>query len=104
MAIRIGSTTVVDMNTGEVVSHKEGTGILLPPVPGLCQTCAVDHDPEHPHNADSLYYQMAFNATNGRYPTWVDAMAHCSIEIKEFWLAELREAGVDLPSTSQFEK
>lgn len=67
--------------------------VLLPPRPGVCQTCAMDHPPTDPHNQQSLYYQYAFRETHGRWPTWKDAIAHCSPKLKEFWESELRRAG-----------
>lgn len=70
--------------------------MLLPPKPGVCQECAVDHDPKLPHNKDSLYYQTKFHMEHGRYPTWEDAMSHCSDEMKEFWREELKKHGVDV--------
>ncbi len=51
---------------------------LLPPAADKCQTCATAHEPELPHNAQSIYYQMAFNMKNKRWPTWNDAMKHCT--------------------------
>ena len=50
--------------------------VLMPPRPGVCQVCAVKHDPEQPHNRDSLYYQYRFYAEHKRWPTWADAMSH----------------------------
>ena len=44
---------------------------------GTCPECAVKHDPEQPHNRDSLTYQYKFYDQHGRWPTWADAMAHC---------------------------
>jgi len=67
---------------------------LLPPRPGVCQTCAVDHDPKLPHNAQSLFYQYKFNGDNGRWPDWNDAMAHCSEEVKTNWVAALTQHGI----------
>ena len=67
---------------------------LIPPKPGACRECNVVHDPLDPHNRDSLYYQMRFWQTNGRFPTWRDAMAHCSDETKRAWTTLLRERGV----------
>ncbi len=64
---------------------------IMPPAPGRCQVCAADHAPEAPHNRDSLYYQMSFYQKNGRFPTWKDAMSHCTEPVKEAWLAALRE-------------
>jgi hypothetical protein len=65
--------------------------ILLPPCPDACQECAVKHPPEIPHNQQSLFYQYHFYAEHGRWPTWDDAMAHCSPEIQTLWKAELKK-------------
>ena len=62
--------------------------VILPPKPGVCQICAVDHEPDQPHNRDSLYYQMKFRQQHGRFPTWADAMAHCDEHVKKL-LTEL---------------
>lgn len=67
---------------------------LLPPKPDVCQTCASDHEPEEPHNQQSLYYQYAFYGQHGRWPTWADALAHCEIGMREMWIVELRKMGV----------
>ena len=58
---------------------------------GTCPECAVKHDPEQPHNRDSLTYQYKFYDQHGRWPTWADAMAHCPEEVKEVWTQVLRE-------------
>lgn len=68
--------------------------MILPPKPGVCQICAVDHKPDQPHNRDSLYYQMKFRQKNGRFPTWADAMAHCEEHVKKIWIDALAERGV----------
>lgn len=70
--------------------------MLLPPAPGLCQECAVKHEPEQPHNQRSLYYQYRFYRKNGRWPTWADALAHCSPEVVDAWIDELGRMGVDV--------
>jgi hypothetical protein len=75
---------------------KRGDLFLLPPRPNLCQECAVSHLPEHPHNQQSLYYQTFFYMKHGRYPTWHDAMEHCSEEMKTLWLKHLRQMGVNI--------
>ena len=62
------------------------TMTLLPPPADNCQECAEEHEPEIPHNCQSLYYQMKFKAEHGRYPTWNDAMAHCTKEMKADWI------------------
>lgn len=67
---------------------------LLPPHPDLCQECAVKHDPGMPHNRDSMYYKIKFEAEHGRYPQWSDAIAHCSPEMQAAWKAELEQRGV----------
>jgi hypothetical protein len=66
---------------------------LMPPRPGVCQVCAVDHQPDDPHNRDSLFYQMKFQMENGYSPTWLDAMAHCSLDTQIAWERELRRRG-----------
>jgi len=72
---------------------KKGKGgmFLLPPKLDVCQECATKHKPEDPHNKESLYYQYAFRAKHGRWPTWEDAMAHCSKFMKEIWREELEK-------------
>jgi len=62
---------------------------LLPPKPGVCQECAVDHKPGEPHNPGSMYYQYKFHGEHGRWPTWKDAIAHCEPELREALKEEL---------------
>lgn len=71
-----------------------GSFQLLKPAPGVCQECGVDHTPEMPHNQQSLYYQYDFYGKHGRWPTWKDAMEHCTQEMKDFWIKSLAEHGV----------
>lgn len=66
---------------------------LMPSAPGTCQLCAVAHQPEQPHNAQSLPYQVRFKSTHGRFPTWADAVAHCPPEISAAWKEKLQEMG-----------
>jgi hypothetical protein len=66
---------------------------LLPPPEGTCPVCAVAHEPELPHNQQSLYYQYRFYGVRGRWPTWADALAHCSPAMREHWERELRAKG-----------
>lgn len=68
---------------------------IMPPRPGTCPECAVEHAPDMPHNKDSLYYQMKFRQKNGRFASWEDAMAHCSETMKAYWRQALAERGVD---------
>lgn len=58
---------------------------LLPPPEGHCRICAVKHEPELPHNAQSLFYQMRFRMRYGRDGTWADALAHCTPKMQAFW-------------------
>ena len=72
----------------------QGTFVMLPPRPNACQVCAQEHEEELPHNRDSLFYQMWFYNTYKRSPTWVDAMLHCTEEMREHWIGMLKNAGV----------
>lgn len=58
-----------------------------------CSVCATAHLPAEPHNAMSLYYQMAFRLQHGRWPTWEDAMTHCDPDVREIWTEELIAVG-----------
>ena len=89
---------VININTGEVVEEKEVDWHFAPPDTrdGKCSECAVKHEPSEPHNQQSLAYQYSFKAKHGRWPTWLDAMGHCSPETQERWKNALREHGVDL--------
>lgn len=71
-----------------------GKFVLLKPPPDTCQVCAVDHAKEDPHDQTSLYYQMWFYEKHGRWPTWADAIAHCSEELQKAWEEELKLRGV----------
>lgn len=68
-------------------------GFLLPPAPDLCQECAWKHEPDQPHNKQIMFYQINFLNKNGRYPTWKDAVAHCSPEVQRLWRDELEKLG-----------
>ena len=73
----------------------KGQGLmLLPPAPGKCQECAVEHKPEEPHDGRSLFYHMYFLMTQGREPTWEDALAHCDDKMHEAWRKGLAVHGV----------
>lgn len=100
--LKAGTVRTVDVETGEVVAEKRNAMTLLPPDPSVCQDCATDHAHDQPHNQQSLYYQMAFHATHGRWPTWTDAMAHCPDDVKALWrrgLVRVMEAkGVAVPA------
>lgn len=70
--------------------------LMLPPKPGVCQECGVDHGPEEPHDGESLYYKYHFYSKHGRWPTWKDAMAHCSEEVQAWWTDALRKLGAEV--------
>lgn len=67
---------------------------LLPPAPDKCQECAVKHEAGQPHNQQSIFYQYYFYGQHGRWPTWADAMAHCTDEVKAKWTTALAEHGI----------
>lgn len=64
------------------------------PGPGTCKLCATVHRPEEPHDRDSLYYQHRFRLRYKRFPTWEDAMAHCSEDMKARYAAKLARRGI----------
>ncbi len=73
-----------------------GSFDLMPPAEGTCPECGVEHEPELPHNQQSLFYQYKFYNEHDRWPTWKDAMEHCSEEVKQFWTDELRSRGIEV--------
>lgn len=68
--------------------------MLLPPKPDHCQVCAVDHEPQEPHDPKSLYWAMARELKGEPPPTWKDALAHVEPELRAQWVALLAEHGV----------
>jgi hypothetical protein len=65
---------------------------------GQCAECAVVHDPSHPHNQQSLFWQYSFMEKQGRWPTWADAMAHCTPQMQADWTRALAEHGIIVPN------
>lgn len=78
------------------LNERHGATMLGKTPEGTCQMCAVKHDPQMPHNRDSLTYQYKFYDEHGRWPTWKDAMAHCPEEIKAAFTEALQERGVEV--------
>lgn len=78
------------------LKERHGMMMLEKTPEGTCPECAVKHDPEQPHNKDSLAYQYKFYDKHGRWPTWKDAMEHCSDEVKEFWIQNLKAHGIEV--------
>lgn len=71
-------------------------GKLLPPAPDLCQSCATKHEPELPHNFESLFWQYWYYNQHGRWPTTADAFAHCTPEMRARWVQAMRLKRDDL--------
>lgn len=75
-------------------NHLEGW-TLLPTPAGTCPQCAQIHAEDEPHDAGSLAYQYWFYNEHGRWPSWNDAIAHCSEASHAVTLGVLRDLGVD---------
>lgn len=86
----------VDMRTGEVIKTETALFTVMPAPAGACPECGTKHDAAQPHNASSLHYQYTFYARHHRWPTWVDALAHCDEQTRAAWKAELIHRGVDV--------
>ncbi len=86
---KVGTTTTVDTETGEITEVKRNAMTLLPPKGDVCQECATDHAWDQPHNQQSLYYQYYFYSQHARWPNWSDAMAHCPDPVKAIWRQQL---------------
>jgi len=67
--------------------------MLLPPARDACPICARKHPPEKPHDLGSIYYMYRFYGVRGRWPTWADAIAHCSPEMQALWKQALQGRG-----------
>jgi hypothetical protein len=85
------------------LKEKHGVKLLENTQPGVCPMCAVTHDPEMPHDQQSLAYQYKFYDQYGRWPTWADAIAHCSEEVKAIWREALAEHGIIVGEEPQAE-
>jgi hypothetical protein len=98
---QVGGAESVDVNTGESVPIEGGGFRMLPGPPGTCEWCHVAHDPDQPHNQQSLPYQVKFHTLHGRWPTWTDAMSHCASEVRAEWRRQLvelmRQHGMEIP-------
>lgn len=78
------------------LQQRHGCMMLEKTPEGTCPECAVAHDPAMPHNQQSLAYQYHFYDQHGRWPTWADAMAHCTEDVKEQWITALKERGIEV--------
>lgn len=87
-------TEVHDLESGELI-RKTTTAFRIAPVPeGHCQECARKHEDWQPHDASHLQYQYTFYARHHRWPTWIDAVAHCAPEVRAAWRTQLIERNV----------
>lgn len=75
---------------------REGRLTIPPPKEGACPLCGELHGRGEPHNKNSLLYQHRFRRNHGRYPTWEDAMAHCSLTVKKRFCERLKRHGVEV--------
>ena len=69
---------------------------ITAPVPGTCPVCATKHEEQEPHDLNSLYYQNQFFKAHKRFPTWADALRHCSQMTKTVWVEKLKKAGIEI--------
>lgn len=78
--------------------RKDATWTLMPldTSNGECSQCGQVHEPDWPHNRDSLHYQYAFYAEHDRWPTWADAMAHSPALVRAIWTEELHKIGIEV--------
>lgn len=93
--------TTVDLQTGRTTPGTAELSILPAPA-GTCEACATKHEPDEPHNATSMFYQYAFHAEHGRWPTWKDAMEHCDEPTQAAWLDSLDAQGIDVAGGGVF--
>jgi hypothetical protein len=74
---------------------------VLPAASG-CPECGREHELELPHDLHSLTYQYRFRSLEvqagreERWPTWWDAMRHCSQDTRTRWVSALKDHGVEL--------
>jgi hypothetical protein len=81
--------------TTEPAAMTGRTLALLPPGPGLCGVCAVNHLSAEPHDPSSLFWQMTKAMRGEPAPTWAEALEHCPAEAKAAWIDALRSHGID---------
>ena len=63
---------------------------------GVCAECAAEHDINAPHNQQSLAYQYDFYGKLGRFPTWADAIAHCTEDVQNQWKVAFEKLGIKI--------
>jgi hypothetical protein len=99
---RLGEVTILPPTVQQAGDPRgaDATWTLMPAPAGVCSQCARDHEPEAPHDALSLHYQVVFNAEHGRAPTWADAMAHCAPGVRALWTERLVALGETVERSS----
>lgn len=73
-------------------------------LPGACEQCGVSHASGAPHAKQTLHYQYWFFGKHGRWPSWEDAMAHCTPATKQWARGCLHALGVDAGLVSQSDR
>jgi hypothetical protein len=90
---------VVELVGQHVKSVPFSAWTVLPPSAG-CKECGREHEPDQPHDVQSLTYQYYFRSREARagreerWPTWRDAMAHCTPEVQQRWTDALAAHGI----------
>lgn len=75
------------------------TATVLPAASG-CAECGIEHPAELPHDVTTLQYQYWFRSAEARagraerWPTWRDAMAHCTPNMQAQWTGALYVMGI----------
>ena len=77
---------------------------ITAPVPGSCPVCAKVHEEQEPHDLHSLYYQNQFFKAHKRFPTWADALRHCSPMTQAVWVEKLKKEGYQVVFQQEAEK
>ncbi len=100
-----GGRVVIERSSVKVVPF--AAMHVLPPESG-CSECGREHDEGLPHDLQSMVYQYAFRnrtAREGdeRWPTWLDAMAHCTPATRGLWISAMREHGIQLDVPEDFD-
>lgn len=97
---------VIDMHlTDSVVMDFDAWDYQVPP--GFCPECGIAHPEAIPHDPTTMTYILGFRrkcidvGAEPRWPTWRDAMRHCTDEVRQGWIVALAAKGVtDLDATT----
>lgn len=75
---------------------------------GFCPECGVQHAEALPHDPTTMVFIANFRqkcievGVEPRWPTWRDAMRHCTPQVQDNWTKALEQKGVkdlDAPTT-----